>query len=136
VLTIQNQTIFRTPEQKTMSGDKLGFNLVSQARLDILIRAFLTILACILLLVPVLILYELQLNIATGAQQNGKWQVGTIFVFTLLFSGSCSLFTKARRQEVFAATAAYCAVLVVFLGSSTTITLVTNGQSQPGSVVP
>lgn len=56
-----------------------------------------------------------------GAQQNGKWQIGMIFVFTLLFSGSCALFTQARRQEVFVATAAYCIVFVVFLGSSTNV---------------
>jgi hypothetical protein len=37
--------------------------------------------------------------------------------FALAFATAVSLFTSARRQEVFAATAAYCAVLVVFIGN-------------------
>jgi len=38
-------------------------------------------------------------------------------IFALAFATVVSLFTSARRQEVFAATAAYCAVLVVFIGN-------------------
>jgi hypothetical protein len=44
--------------------------------------------------------------------------IGVLMVFTLLFAAAMSLLTKARRHELFAATAAYCAVLVVFIGSS------------------
>jgi hypothetical protein len=44
--------------------------------------------------------------------------IGVLMVFTLLFAGALSLLTKARRHELFAASAAYCAVLVVFIGSS------------------
>lgn len=42
-------------------------------------------------------------------------KLGLLTVFTLLFAGSIGLLTNARRAEVFAATAAYAAVLVVFV---------------------
>ena len=38
--------------------------------------------------------------------------------FTLLFAGSVSLFTSSGRAEIFAATAAYAAVLVVFMSGN------------------
>jgi hypothetical protein len=43
--------------------------------------------------------------------------VGIMVVFTLLFSAAMSLLTKAKRHELFAASAAYCAVLVVFISN-------------------
>ncbi|KAF2432801.1 hypothetical protein EJ08DRAFT_630152 [Tothia fuscella] len=43
--------------------------------------------------------------------------LGTLLVFTLAFSAVLSLFTRARRHEILGAAAAYCAVLVVFLGN-------------------
>lgn len=39
-------------------------------------------------------------------------------IFTTTFAGSVGLLTNASRTEVFAATAAYTAVLVVFLGGN------------------
>jgi hypothetical protein len=45
--------------------------------------------------------------------------VGVLIVFTLLFSAAMSLLTKAARHELFAASAAYCAILVVFIGNFT-----------------
>ena len=53
------------------------------------------------------------------------------FLSTLAFLASCSLFAKARKQEVFTATATATAtstaVLVIFLGNDTDAT--TNGKS-------
>jgi hypothetical protein len=37
--------------------------------------------------------------------------------FTALFGGWIALFTSAKRYEIFGATAAYAAVLIVFVGS-------------------
>jgi hypothetical protein len=45
--------------------------------------------------------------------------VGVLIVFTLLFSAAMSILTKAARHELFAASAAYCAILVVFIGNFT-----------------
>ncbi|KAL8909257.1 MAG: hypothetical protein Q9171_005113 [Xanthocarpia ochracea] len=114
---VAQQFIFRTKEQKIVTGDE-DVSLFDPHRLDIFLRVVLTILAAILLLVPVLILFTLQPTSADEVRRKGKHQVLTIFLFTMMFSASCSVFTKARRQEVFTATAAYCAVLVVFLGNT------------------
>jgi hypothetical protein len=43
--------------------------------------------------------------------------IGILVVFTLLFSAAMSVLTKAARHELFAASAAYCAVLVVFISN-------------------
>lgn len=114
---LTRQAIFRTNEQKIATGQERVF-LISPFRLDVFLRVALTILAAVLLLLPVVILFELQPTKASQIRRNGGLQILTIFLFTLLFSASCSIFTKARRQEVFTATAAYSAVLVVFLGST------------------
>lgn len=45
--------------------------------------------------------------------------VGVLIIFTLLFSAAMSMLTKAARHELFAASAAYCAILVVFIGNFT-----------------
>ena len=92
--------------------------------MDVLIRTVLTIALSVELLVPLLVLNAEQLNNPSQAQKTGYYQIAIIFGSTLLFSASCSLFTRAKRHEVFAATAAYCAVLVVFLGNSSYMTIV------------
>ena len=43
-------------------------------------------------------------------------RIALVGVFTAAFAGSVGLLTAASRAEVFAATAAYAAVLVVFIG--------------------
>jgi hypothetical protein len=48
-------------------------------------------------------------------------RIGWIGGFTLLFALSISLLTNARRVEIFAATAAYVAVLVVFVSNNQVI---------------
>ncbi|KAG7119406.1 hypothetical protein HYQ44_005232 [Verticillium longisporum] len=45
-------------------------------------------------------------------------QLGVIAIFTILFSASVKVMTNARRAEIFGSTAAYAAVLVVFVSSS------------------
>ncbi|MCJ1245850.1 hypothetical protein MMC30_003054 [Trapelia coarctata] len=101
--------LFRTKEQCVKSGDEL-VNLLSPKRFNAFVTGFMTVMATALLLIPVSILYEVHLS--------GIQQVLVIFAFTLTFAMSFSIFTKARRHEAFLATAAYCAVLVVFLGNS------------------
>lgn len=116
--------LFRTDEQKRRTGKEKGFNLVDPYRIDVILRAILTILATVELLVPLLILNQLQTTDPNRIQKMAYYQILTIFISTLIFSASCSIFTKARRQDVFAATAAYCAVQVVFLGNSTNVVAV------------
>lgn len=40
-----------------------------------------------------------------------------VILFTILFSATMAGITSAARQEIFAASAAYCAILVVFIGN-------------------
>jgi hypothetical protein len=72
-----------------------------------------TVVAAILLIGAILTLYFVT---------RPARRLALIAAFTILFALSVSLLTNARRAEMFAATAAYAAVLVVFvsgnLGSS------------------
>ena len=86
--------------------------------MEVFLGAIFVVLTTILFLIPVLIMLRLQPNHQDEAHRKEYLQLVTILVFTLIFSASCSIFTKAKRQEVFVATGAYCAVLVVFLGNT------------------
>ncbi|KAI1739569.1 hypothetical protein F4680DRAFT_422000 [Xylaria scruposa] len=57
---------------------------------------------------------------------NNAAQLGMIAAFTAAFALSVSSMTSARRAEVFAATAAYAAVLVVFVSGN-----IPNSQNMP-----
>lgn len=119
------QTLFRTQEQKIRTGAE-ALHLVSLDRLDNVLRAVVTVIAAILLLVPVFVLFKLQPTNRSEIERKSNYQILTIFTFTLLFSASCSIFTQAKRQEVFTATAAYTAVLVVFLGNTSNVYVATD----------
>lgn len=62
---------------------------------------------------------DLNGNDAAATSRNTFNAVGVLIVFTLLFSAAMSVLTKAARHEMFAASAAYCAILVVFIGNFT-----------------
>ena len=117
--------LFRKQEQRIKTGSA-DLRLLATDRLDVFVRIALTLVAAALLLSPVAVLFELQPTSRAEFRRKTKYQMVTVLLFTLLFSASCSIFTKARRQEVFAATAAYSAVLVVFLGNASNI-LAQNG---------
>jgi hypothetical protein len=97
------------------------------------VNILITFIIFILLVVPVVTMYQLTSttthtesgspsNASAAADANTKDTinaVGVLIVFTLLFSAAMSLLTKAARHELFAASAAYCAILVVFIGNFT-----------------
>jgi len=47
---------------------------------------------------------------------NFEWKLGALTIFVVAFSLWVAILTSAARTEVFGATAAYAAVLVVFVG--------------------
>ena len=49
--------------------------------------------------------------------RSWKLRIGIVALFTVLFTAFVALLTNARRSEVFGATAAYAAVLVVYVSS-------------------
>jgi small basic protein len=51
---------------------------------------------------------------------NSSWKIrlGVVALFTTLFAGVVGLLTNARRAEIFASSAAYAAVLVVYVSGN------------------
>ncbi|KAL5418912.1 hypothetical protein PMIN03_000755 [Paraphaeosphaeria minitans] len=80
-----------------------------------LANCIITFTILLLLIVPIYILYHLVTDVKTDKVY--AICIGILVVATLAFSAVLSLFTKAKRHEILAAAAAYCAVLVVFLGN-------------------
>ena len=81
----------------------------SASRLGVLIKVIIAVASTTLLLIPIYLF--LSQNMSTMKMAS------VTLIFALAFSIALSLATTARRQDVFAATAAYCAVLVVFIGN-------------------
>ena len=73
---------------------------------------------CAMLVLPIFALNSLNIS---GVRSAYRSAVVILVVFTLVFTGFMLLFIKAGRNEVFAAAAAYCAVLVVFIGNFSTL---------------
>lgn len=88
----------------------------TRSRTDGLVTAIITVTILALLVCPIYVLYHISQR-PEGAGTTAV-SIGTLLVFTLAFSAVASFFTKARRHEILGAAAAYCAVLVVFLGNT------------------
>ncbi|OCK93309.1 uncharacterized protein K441DRAFT_142941 [Cenococcum geophilum 1.58] len=105
--------IFCTPELRDKTSDE-NIHYYSTSRVGKFVGLLITIVIFILLVLPVVAMYRLT---SFGRVASTFDAVGVLIVFTLLFSAAMSLLTKARRHELFAASAAYCAVLVVFISN-------------------
>jgi hypothetical protein len=132
------QKYFRTPELRAKT-ENTYISFYSTTRIDKLINILITFVIFVLLVIPVITMYHLTSTSSMesvavqGANSNSTIvaeahdkdnrntfnAVGVLIVFTLLFSAAMSLLTKAARHELFAASAAYCAILVVFIGNFT-----------------
>lgn len=93
--------------------------LHSTKRFDLLVRSIIVIFAIFLVLTPIHILWELQST--SQAKRAQTLQLLCTLLFTMAFYAYWSIVTKAQRQEVLGATAAYCAVLLVVLSNSSTM---------------
>lgn len=91
------QLLFIEPRERASTEDHL-VRLWSKSRIDTFVRLVITFLAVALLMAPVVVLFS--------AQKSGPFKIAIILIFTLFFSAALSVFTKAKRHEVFAATAA------------------------------
>ena len=83
-----------------------GYTVTSDHRLRRTIRVVAVVLSSILPVLSIVILYYVQ---------SMDIHIGLIIIFSILFSAVVALVTDARNVEVMAATAAYAAVLVVFM---------------------
>ncbi|KAF8858694.1 hypothetical protein BDZ45DRAFT_390166 [Acephala macrosclerotiorum] len=84
---------------------------IPEKRIAYVVALLDVILAAILLVGAIVALYLVQSNLK---------RLGLVGVFTALFAISVGLLTSARKAELFAATAAYAAVLVVFISGNIT----------------
>lgn len=104
---IQRIFVSKVQEAKAEGSENAGINLFSKARISALIQVTVTIITVGLLMVPVCLLFKLKMA--------DKIKVVLLLVFVLVFPIAISVFARPRHHELFAATAAYTAVLVVFL---------------------
>ncbi|KAL9094999.1 MAG: hypothetical protein Q9165_002601 [Trypethelium subeluteriae] len=112
--------LFCTRELRQKTKDKHVYYF-SPSRVDTLVGLIITLVIFILLILPVVAMYRLT-SLGNGNVHSTFQAIGVLIVFTLLFSGAMAALTKARRHELFAASAAYCAVLVVFISNFSGIT--------------
>jgi hypothetical protein len=80
----------------------------SQDRLRFTVSFLTTLAAAVLLFVPIFTLYNTSVS-------RPSLTLGLIAMFTVIFAGSLFFMTTASRAEIFGASAAYSAVLVVFV---------------------
>jgi hypothetical protein len=114
----------RVFEERKPGQDKTGvqiefagrpFQLPISRGIDMTARVIVSLVAGIFLLAPMF---------ALSYMNNKIWRLVTTSLFTLVFSVALSVMSSAKNQEIMAATAAYTAVLVVFLGQTTDETTV------------
>ncbi|KAL8819761.1 MAG: hypothetical protein Q9191_007664, partial [Dirinaria sp. TL-2023a] len=91
------KSIFTSAEQRKKTDDKY-VHLYSKRRIDFLVRVILSLVTVLLLLLPTALLFMVP--------ESNKIKLVTILLFTLLFSAALMVFTKAKRHEMFGATAA------------------------------
>jgi len=113
------QYLFVTPELREKTSDAT-LDYYAPKRVDKLVNVIITVVIFVLLILPVVAMYKL----SDVSQRASPFEaIGILIVFTLLFGTAMSSLTKATRQELFAASAAYCAVLVVFISNFSTQTV-------------
>ncbi|KXS97531.1 hypothetical protein AC578_4595 [Pseudocercospora eumusae] len=107
------QRLFLTQELRDKTESKY-INYFSPAKIDALVNVIITMVIFILLVLPVIIMYRVT---EMGKSQSPLDAIGVLIVFTLIFGMAVSALTTAKRHELFGASAAYAAVLVVFIGN-------------------
>ncbi|KAH7348547.1 hypothetical protein BKA65DRAFT_605900 [Rhexocercosporidium sp. MPI-PUGE-AT-0058] len=109
--------IFSTPDLRAKADDQTkNLILYKHTRIALLISAINLGVIVALLVLPVYLLWQLTAS-AEQKAPPASLIIGILAVFTVAFSGALSVFTRAKRHEILASSAAYCAVLVVFIGN-------------------
>ncbi|RDW62569.1 hypothetical protein BP5796_10871 [Coleophoma crateriformis] len=103
------QKLFVTPEDQAKTQDPHHY-YYSEERLGAVIKTVVAFVSTAILLLPIFLFTALKLSPASTASVT--------LLFVLVFAAAISGLTSAKRVEVFAATAAYCAVLTVFIANT------------------
>jgi hypothetical protein len=100
----------RRDRVKSTAGAETKTTFYSNERTGRFVKAVVCMATTALLVVPVVVLYAMSVQGASG------WlKIGVLLCFTVLFSFILATLTNASRSEMFGASAGYCAVLIVFL---------------------
>ncbi|XMA20181.1 hypothetical protein WAI453_012972 [Rhynchosporium graminicola] len=83
-----------------------GIKLFSRTRIDLLVSMVNVCIVVVQLVIPVYILWQLTTDEKVNDGNSNSKIIGVLTTFTLIFSGTLSLFTRARRHEILAAAAA------------------------------
>jgi hypothetical protein len=75
----------------------------SKSRKDLFITTILCLVLLCLLVLPVFVLYRL--TVANNLDVTYTSSIGVLLIFALVFSAVLSLFTQAKRHEIFGAAA-------------------------------
>ncbi|KIW88393.1 uncharacterized protein Z519_10962 [Cladophialophora bantiana CBS 173.52] len=110
-------------QDRKLEGSSMHVELYERKRFNRVVGFLYTIAIAALIMGPVLVLYRLR-------HLDGYAQNLLAFAFTTIFALLCSTATAAKQHEIFAVTAAYCAVLVVFTNQNT------NGNGQTSIAIP
>lgn len=105
---------FFCPKETRDKTEDKDIHYYDRDRISTCVTMIITTIVLALLMVPIWLLYRFSVD---GTIAESPDTIAVVLVFTLVFSGALSAFTKARRHEIVAASAAYCAILVVFLGN-------------------
>ena len=97
------QYLFCTRDLRHKTQDR-NIYYFSPSRVDTLVGLIITLVIFVLLILPVVAMYRLT-SLGHGNQHSTFQAIGILMVFTLLFSGAMAALTKARRHELFAASA-------------------------------
>ncbi|KAH8760689.1 hypothetical protein BGZ57DRAFT_608889 [Hyaloscypha finlandica] len=96
------------PESQSGPGNKSSLYYYSDEHIHATIGVIGTVASSLAPMISIIVLYVIH---------SVKIRLGLVCVFTFIFSLVLALATKARRIEIFAATAAFASVQVVFVGS-------------------
>jgi uncharacterized membrane protein len=105
--------MFRSTEKSRKTADAATI-YYDPVRVMLVVNTIIALMVLLLLAAPILSLYKLSLRKTEEATYAA---IGVLMAFTLAFAATMSMITHAKRHETFAASAAYCAVLVVFISS-------------------
>jgi hypothetical protein len=104
----------RTPEVRALTDGQF-ITWYSSSRVDKIVSVLVSIVVLVLLVSPLVSIYRLM------HPYNDKSVIKSLCVltaFALLFAAIMSAITMGTRYEIFAASAAYCALLLVFVSGS------------------
>ena len=96
------QRIFCTKADRQKTNDP-NLHYYSKSRKDYFITGILTLVLLCLLILPVFILYRF--TVLNNLDVTYTASIGVLLVFTLIFSAVLSMFTQAKRHEIFGAAA-------------------------------